>query len=129
MRIETDDEGNEQEVTLLQYFPKLKFTTTDVANGGTSNFPCVYIHEMASNETGMDLTNKSVNAVSYNMQIEIYANTSQNDIKIVTKAIVGTIKELGFTFTMIPVFENEKTIYRQVIRINRVIGDGDNDIV
>ena len=106
-------------------YPKLKFTTTDNASGSPT-FPCVYIHELPGVERGGDLENKSINAVLYTMQIDVFANSSQEDAKRVMRSVVLAFKELGFTIYQMPEFKNESSIYRQVVRVRRLIGNGDS---
>lgn len=112
-------------------FPKL-FCTTKNENwteSGTANFPSLYLHELAPIERGQDLEGKTVNAVLCTIEIQVYSNKSEQEVrKIMTKAILA-MKSLGFEVTMFPDPTTNNKVSSAVARFRRMIGGGDTDIV
>ena len=114
-------EGNK---LLKAKYPKIVFTNTDV-NKGTPIFPCVYIHSINGTETGNDITNNTINAVNYTMQIDVVTDTSQSDCRYISSVIGVVFRSLGFTVATFPYSENGSAYYRYVMRVQRIIGHGD----
>lgn len=109
--------------------PKYKLKcTTDGQSDGPSYFPTVYMHELSPYETGMDLTNQTINALVYTMQIEVFAK-DKKDAKAIMSEAVLQMKKLSFDVTTFPVEMSDGNVVQSVARFRRVIGAGDTDIV
>lgn len=102
--------------------------TTDGQSNGPSYFPTVYIHELQPIEAGQDLTNRTVNALIYTMQIEVFAK-SKSDAKTIMSEAVLQMKALSFDVSAFPVEMSDGNVVQSVARFRRVIGGGDTDIV
>lgn len=85
----------------------------------------VYLHQIASNETNVDLEGVNVNGVNYAMQIDVIAETSQDDVEEIMSVIRNIFKSMRFTVTQFPLFENETSGYRAIMRVKRSIGNMD----
>lgn len=114
-------EGNK---LLKTKFPKIIFTNTDV-NKGTPIYPCVYIHQINSSETGNDIEGHTINAIDMTMQIDVVTDTTQSDCRHISSVIGVIFKSLGFQVRSFPFTENGSAYYRYVMRVQRVIGHGD----
>lgn len=117
-----DKDGND--ITLLQKFPKLKFTMTN-RNETIATFPTVYIHELAGQETGNTLDGNNINAVMENIEITVYTDSTQDDAKKIMSVVIGILKELKFSVNQMPEFTNLSTTYRCIARARRLYGSGD----
>lgn len=101
------------------------FCTTDEINVSEAEFPAVWIHELEYFERGMDLTNISINAVLYSMQIDVFAATKAESRKIM-KYAVAAMKDLNFNITTMPIsMQMGADLYHTVARFRRMIGAGD----
>ncbi len=109
---------------LKDKYPKINFTTSD-RNQGDPIYPTVYIHELPANEIGKDITGDAINGVSYTMQVEVIADTSQEETKEIMKVIMLEFKKLKFNINVFPSFENGNTYYRSVSRCQRIFGCND----
>lgn len=109
---------------LISKFPKINFTTSD-KNDGEPIYPTVYIHELPGVEQGKDLENKSINAVTETIQVEVITNTSQSDVKKISGVIAQIFKDMSFQVDSFPTFDNGTSYYRGIMRVSRMIGHGD----
>lgn len=101
------------------------FCTTDEASVSGAEFPCVYIHELEGIERGMDLTNTTINAVMYSMQIDVFA-TSKAESKKILKFATNEMKALMFNITSMPlIMQDSVDVYHSVARFRRMYGAGD----
>lgn len=101
------------------------FCTTDEVNIADTEFPTVWVHELEYPERGMDLTNTSINAVLYNMQIDVYSKDKAESKKIMRFA-VSEMKELCFNVISMPLtMQIGADLYHTVARFRRMIGGGD----
>ncbi len=101
------------------------FCTTDEVNVSETEFPTVWIHELDGIERGQDLTNQTINAVMYAMQIDVYAKTKAEAKKLMRYA-VAEMKTLLFNVSAMPrVFQDNPDIFHAVGRFRRMIGGGD----
>lgn len=110
---------------LKDKYPNIYFTTTNI-NENTPKYPTVYIHELGGYEVGKDLEGVSINGVIETLQIEVYSNTSQSDAKYVISEVADIFKEMQFEIIAFPEMKNETNIYRSIMRVRRVIGNGDS---
>lgn len=102
--------------------------TTDGQADGPAYFPTVYFHELQPYEIGKDLTNKTVNALVYTMQIDVYAK-NKKDAKTIINEAVMQMKALSFDVTTFPVELSDGNVVQDTARFRRIIGGGDTDIV
>lgn len=109
---------------LIDDFPKITFTTSDL-NENTTVLPCVYIHELQGKEIGNDLENQTINAVMETLQVEVFTNTSKDDAKYIISVVAEVFKEMRFSIVGMPIFDNQDTKYRCVMRVRRVVGNND----
>lgn len=109
---------------LKQTFPNINFTTSDGKNTDPK-FPTVYVHEVASKETGETIDGDNINGVISAIQIEVYDNESMHNAKIVMDKVLKSMKTMGFRANLMPEFQNSSSVFRRVARFTRVIGDGD----
>lgn len=109
---------------LKNKYPKLNFTKDDrVINN--AKFPCVYVHEMTSQEQGQDLQNTDICAVLSTFQIEVYDNESMDNAKKVMDYVCETMKSMRYSIISMPEFKNTDSTYRRVARFRRLIGSLD----
>ena len=99
---------------------------TNEVSDNTPSFPNVYIHELESSEVGNSLPNKTIHALRDTFQIEVTTNTSKSDARVVINACVNAMKSLGYGMTMSPVYTKVNNIHRFIIRMRRIIANGDN---
>ena len=109
-------------------YPKL-FCTTSSQTDAEPVFPTVFLREIQPVETGMDLENKTVNAVIESLQVDVTTNQSKKDCKIVTTEVVNQLKALKFSIVSMPVYLEEGNVFRGIVRVRRLIGNGDKDLV
>lgn len=105
-------------------YPDLHFTTSNV-NSGKTLFPTVYIHEVGASEQSRTLVNRTVNAVNEVIRVEVYTNKSQKEAKAVMSEVKKAMKEMQFTITQMPNFDNSTTVYRSIMQCTRFIASGD----
>ncbi len=102
--------------------------TTDGQSNSTAVFPTFYLHELSPIESGQDLDNKTINAITETIEIIVYTKNRQQCKKIVNEAVVQ-MKALGFDITMMPIITTDQNVYDGVARFRRIIGSGDTDLV
>lgn len=106
-----------------------RYETISFSNEVSDNmpsFPNVYVHELESSEVGNSIPNKTIHAIRDTFQIEVTTNTSKSDARIVINACVNAMKSLGYGLTMTPVYTKVNNIHRFVIRMRRILANGDN---
>lgn len=111
---------------LLTEYPGLLVTQSDKYES-MAQFPSVYFHQIGNVEKGMDLSQESINAVMFTIQVDITTNTSQTDAKKVANETLKVLKDLGFIITTLPIFDNTDSTYRMYLRARRIYGQ--NDII
>ena len=101
------------------------FCTTDEVNVSETEFPTVWIHELEGLERGMDLTNMTLNAVLYSVQIDVFSKTKSEAQRLMRYA-TASMKTMMFNITSLPLtFQDSPDVYHSVARFRRVIGGGD----
>ena len=105
-------------------YPDITFTTSDKVSSNPK-FPNVYVHLLGSQEIGEDLENNTINGVLATFQIETTHNEKQTISKDVINEVVGVMKSMRFTVTMMPESQNTDTAKRCVARFRRTIGNLD----
>ena len=109
--------------SLIDEFPNIFFTQSSI-NEGNAKYPTIYIHELPGSEVGQDLVNETINAIDYNMQVEVITDNTQEDARVVVAEIADIFKGMGFNLKQFPTFDNSITEYRTIMRVGRVIGKG-----
>ena len=101
------------------------FCTTDGTNVSETEFPTVWIHELEGVERGMDLTNVTLNAVLYSIQIDVFAKTKAEAKKLMRFAM-AEMKALMFNTTSMPlILQDGPDVFHSVARFRRLFGGGD----
>lgn len=108
---------------LITEYPDLFFTSSDY-NASDPSFPTVVVKCIDSREQGQTLEGDGINAIMYSIQIDVYANTKQQDAKKVMGSVINCLKELRFDIFSMPEFNNTD-VYRLTIRARRMIGAND----
>ena len=114
---------------LKSKYPDINFTTSNNNSDDNPKFPCVYIHQLGSTESGNDLENNTINALYVTFQIETYSKTSQRDAKYVMSIVGDIFKSYGFSINEFPEFNNESSVYRCVMRVQRLVGSADEIVI
>lgn len=126
--------------TTLQYnlaeredapFPYLSCTTSSENEtiDGVSDFPALYVHLLSPLEMGNDLTNESVNAINATLEVQVFSNKSESQCVKIMAQVIKQMKKLHFNVTLFPDPQTSDKKYFAIARFNRVIGNGDSDIV
>jgi len=115
--------------TRIQYmmqkkYPKLECTTKN-ENGLPAKFPTLFLHELTPIERGMDLENKTINAVMCTIEIQVWTNTTEDDCRKIIADAVSQMKDLQFNVIELPVVQMGDKIAWGVARCRRMIGNGD----
>lgn len=100
-------------------------TFTNEVSDNTPSFPNVYVHELETSEVGNSIPNKTIHAIRDTFQIEVTTNTSKSDARVVINACVNAMKSLGYGMTMSPIYTKVNNIHRFVIRMRRIVANGD----
>lgn len=111
-------------IELKTKYPDITFTTNDRVLD-EPKFPTVYVHQLASSETGGELTGTEVCGIVSAIQIEVYDNKSMSNADEVMQFALETMKSMRFRILTMPEFQNNPNVYRKIARFSRVIGDGD----
>lgn len=109
---------------LLTEFPDMLVTQSDKYEA-MAQFPAVYFHQIGNIESGMDLSQQTINGVMFTAQVDVTVTTSQSDAKRVANEAIVIFKELGFIITNLPIFNNTDSAYRCYFRVRRFIGAND----
>lgn len=98
---------------------------TNEISDNMPSFPNVYVHELEPSEVGNSIPNNTIHALRDTFQIEVTTNTSKSDARIVISACVNAMKALGYSLIMAPVYTKVNNIHRFVIRMRRIVANGD----
>ncbi len=102
--------------------------TTDGQSSATAVFPTFYLHELSPVETGNDIENKTINALTETIEIIVYTKNRQQCKKIINEAVLQ-MKAISFDVTMMPIITTDDNVYSGVARFRRIVGSGDTDLV
>lgn len=109
---------------LKSKYPELFFTNSS-ETPSDPKFPTVYIHELSGSERGQDLENDSINSVISSFQIEVSDNVNQSRAKEVMNEVVKIMKQMRYSVSDLPEFQNIDGYFRNVFRCRRTIGKDD----
>ena len=91
-----------------------------------AEFPYFYFHELPSAEYGGDLQNDAIHAVLENIEVQVSANTSRQDAKLLSSYAMLALKEMRFEVYLSSDLGQSGNVYRSVIRCRRMIGSEDS---
>lgn len=106
-------------------YPNIYFTTTDSPKDAENHYPTVYVHELPGLEKGRTTEQQEISGIEYGMQIEVTTNKSQKEARTVMKEVASIFKSMGFEINNFPEFSNKDSVYRNVMRVKRVLGNED----
>lgn len=98
--------------------------TSELENLTDRNLPAVFIRFLESREIGNTLENDVIVGVNATFQLEIYGKT-KSEAKKITDEILKTVKSLNFNINAMPYYNYTNGVNYYILRINRVIADGD----
>ena len=104
-------------------FPKMSFTNE--VSDNTQSFPNVYVHELEPSEVGNSIPNEVIHAIRDTIQIEVSTNVSKTEARTVINACVKAMKTLRFGLVTGPVYTKINNVHRFVVRMRRVVANGD----
>lgn len=112
-------------------YPNLNCTTSNQVESldNVGDFPTMYIHMLPPDEIGEDLTNETVNAINCTFEIQVFSDKSENECRNIIAAGIQQMKYLHFNVSMFPDPRTIDKKYIAIARVNRVIANGDKDIV
>ena len=122
IQVETRKEITKRYPTKTNY-QKVTFTANDKSDT-PATFPNVYLKEMQGAETGRDLSNKSINFVYDDYQIEVTDNASPDTTADIADIVGDIMVEQGFEMIGRPFQDNSDGSYRNVSRWRRLLGSG-----
>lgn len=106
-------------------YPKAYFTTT-IRTPSKPKFPTVVFRKLTSPEAGSDLRGGTVNAITYNIQVDVITNDEQLTADDLTYSVVDCMKRLRFQVVGdVYTDESNPDEYRSIARFRRIIGRGD----
>lgn len=104
-------------------YPNISFTNE--ISDKTPSFPNVHVRELDPSEVGNTLMNQTIRAVRTTMQIDVTTNTSKADAHKVANACVNAMKGLSYSLSMMPVYSKINNVHRYIIRVQRIVANGD----
>lgn len=104
-------------------YPNMSFTN-EVSDNQPS-FPNVYIHELEPSEVGNSIPNQTIHAMRDTIQIEASTNVSKAEARTVINACINAMKTLRYSLVTGPTYMKINNVHRCVIRVRRVIANGD----
>lgn len=119
--------------TIVQYnlktkrdapYPNLKCTTTN-ANEIPSQFPTLYLHELSPLEMSQDLENTEINSILHSVEIIVYSNKSESEVRGIMAAAIKEMKNLRYSVTLFPDPTTNNNISVAVARFRRAIARDD----
>ena len=119
--------------TIVQYnlkvkseaeYPNLKCTTA-LRNELPSEFPTLYLHELSPLEQGQDLENDHINSVLHTVEIKVFSNKSEKEVKDIMTAAIAEMKKLRYSVVVFPDPTTTNNTSSGVARFRRTISDGD----
>ena len=119
--------------TIVQYnlkikkdapFPDLKCTTAS-ASETPSSFPTLYLHELNPMETAQDLENTEINSILHSVEIQVFSNKSEVEVRNIMAAAIKEMKKLRYSVTLFPDPVTTNKISAAVARFRRAIAKDD----
>lgn len=116
---------------ILAPYPELAFTTSSQNESleNIKDFPTMYVHLLPLVEVGNDLTNETINAVRATVELWVYTDDSEQKCRDITAKAIAVMKSLRFNVPYLPDPQTSDKKYFCLCRCNRVIGNGDKDLV
>lgn len=119
--------------TIVQYnlktktsapFPNLTCTTTS-SSETPSKFPTLYLHELNPLEQGQDLENNEINAIMHSIEIQVFSNKSETEVRNIMASAIAEMKKLRYSVTLFPDPTTTNKVSSAVARFRRVIARGE----
>lgn len=119
--------------TIVQYnlktksdapYPKLKCTTASTSES-PSTFPTLYLHELNPLEMGQDLENTEINSILHSIEIKVFSNQSEAEVRNIMAAAIKEMKKLRYSVTLFPDPTTTNKISSAVARFRRSIARDD----
>lgn len=119
--------------TIVQYhlktkkdapFPNLTCTTASTTEM-PSKFPTLYLHELNPLEQGQDLENNEINAVMHSVEIKVFSNKNETEVRNIMASAIAEMKKLRYSVTLFPDPTTTNKISSAVARFRRTIAKGD----
>lgn len=115
--------------TQVSYMLKKKYPglncTTKGQNIGASQFPTLYMHELAPLEVGNDLENVTINAVQSTIEIQVFTENNETLCKQIMSEAVLEMKRFRFSVIAMPIVDTDGDVTSGVSRFRRLVGSGD----
>lgn len=120
--------------TIVQYhlktkrdapFPNLTCTTASTSEM-PSKFPTLYLHELAPLEQGQDLENTEINSILHSVEIQVFSNKSETEVRNILAAAISEMKKLRYSVTLFPDPTTINNVSSAVVRFRRAIAKGDS---
>lgn len=115
--------------TIVQYnlktrsdapYPNLTCTTAS-ASEMPSKFPTLYLHELSPLEQGQDLENNEINAVMHSVEIKVFSNKNEVEVRNIMASAIAEMKKLRYSVTLFPDPTTTNKISSAVARFRRLI--------
>ena len=119
--------------TLVQYnlktrkdapYPNLNCTTAS-STDTPAKFPTMYLHELTPLENGQDLENNEVNSILHSIEIKVFSNKSESEVRAIMACAIAEMKKLRYSVTLFPDPTTDNQISSAVARFRRTIAKGD----
>ena len=119
--------------TIVQYnlktrkdapYPNLTCTTASTSES-PSKFPTLYLHELNPLERDQDLENTEINSILHSVEIQVFSNKSEAEVRNIMAAAVKEMKKLRYTVTLFPDPTTTNKISSAVARFRRSIARDD----
>ena len=112
-------------------YPDLNCTTSSQNESldNVADFPTLYVHLLPLVVIGNDLENTTIKAVNATVELQVYSDKSEDHCRKIMTAAIMEMKQLHFNVPMLPDPQTSDKKYFAIARCNRVIGNGDTDIV
>lgn len=105
-------------------FPELNCTTIS-QDMNLSVFPTLYLHELPALEVGQDLVNVTVNAVRCTIEIQVFSNKSEQEVRKILTAAIVEMKKHRFNVSSFPDPSTSGGVRTGFARFTRIYGNGD----
>lgn len=119
--------------TIIQYnlkvkpeakYPGLKCTTA-LRTEVPSEFPTLYLHELSPLERGQDMENDIINSILYTVEIQVFSNKSETEVKNIMSTVIAEMKKLRFSVLLFPDAITNNKVSSAVARFRRTISKDD----
>lgn len=110
-------------------YKDLNCTTSNQNISDIDVFPALYVHMLPPIETGNDLYNKDVPAISATFELQVFSDKSESECRKIMTSCIKLMKDMMFNVSMFPDPQAYNKKYYAIARFSRIIASGDRDIV